>query len=949
MFFSPRKGDVTQALQQAINDLKDRDNYGIVYLAQGTYQISGTIYVPPSIRLIGYGEERPVIVLSKKSPGFDQPHPEDEGNAKYMFWFVANTVHEGVEPADATSATFYQAFENIDVRIEDGNPQAVAFRTHYAQHSFIEHVDIHIGKGKAGVFDVGNEMEDVAFFGGEYGIYTRKTSPGWQMTIVNTTFEGQRRAAVRTMEAGMTLVRVTMRNVPIGLEIWPGHTDVAYMEDCLMDNVSEAAIMESGVNTPTNQLNARNVVCRKTPTFLKFSEGDSREVKGQGNIYQVESLSLGFIFDSMESDGEMALRSKVTPLTKLPATPQNDIPSLPAMEKWTYITDLGAVGDGKTDNTEVFRKAIEEHDVIFLPQGLYVVSNTLKFKPNTIMIGMDPVSTRIVLEENTPAFSGWGDPKPLIETPQGGKNILSGIGLDVMGFNYRVVSCKWMAGEGSYMNDVHFSGWSTNKGPQRFSNYSQQLYNSRKRARIMDRGVEESWDNQHWNLWVTEGGGGVFKNIWINNTFGSNGLFVENTSTPGKIYEMSIEHHLRNEVRFEYAANWKVYAMQLEEETREGNDVVPMELSNSHDIEFANFFVFRVISIVRPMANAVRVWNCRDIDFYNFHNFTQMRFTINNSVYDVNTRQVVRPWEFARLTITGNERQLSPQAPAQGEAELLTGGFEYAEGITHDSRGNIYFSEERLRKVYMWDAATRRLNLLLDLPWQPLSLAVDTEDNLLVVVKYYPQPGNKVNGEDETVEILPDAKGTTYSWWGNFGFIPMVYAVNPAHPNATVKTLLPQKTTAGRVELSYYATHRWRDLHDFDEAVQYRPANSFIAPDGKTVIPQQYDLLRSSSLVPAIPGKPLYEVDEFSHLVKRFDVDAQGFPSNPTLFASRGENGIAVDDAGNVYIAEGNILVYDKDGRYLRTIKTPEGPNSLTCVGGYLYFTTRNSFYRIKL
>ena len=38
---------------------------------------------------------------------------------------------------------------------------AVALRTHYAQNSYISHCDIHIGNGKAGIFDVGNEIENV--------------------------------------------------------------------------------------------------------------------------------------------------------------------------------------------------------------------------------------------------------------------------------------------------------------------------------------------------------------------------------------------------------------------------------------------------------------------------------------------------------------------------------------------------------------------------------------------------------------------------------------------------------------------------------------------------------------------------------------------------------------------------------------------------------------------
>ena len=949
-YFTPQQGDVTQALQDTINNLKLRDNYGIVYLAPGTYRVSGTIHVPPSIRLIGWGEKRPLIVLSKNSPGFDQHYPDDEGDAKYMFWFVANTVVDGNKPAEATSGTFYQGFENIDVKVEDGNPQAVVFRTHYAQHSFIEHCDIEIGKGKAGVFEVGNEMEDVLFKGGDYGIYTRKTSPGWQMTILNTVFEGQRKAAIRSMEAGMTLIRVTRRNVPVGLEIWPDNTEVAFLEDCTMDNISEAAILESGVGTPTNQLNALGILCRKTPTFLKFRENDDRTVPGDGNMYKVDRLTYGLVFDSMASRGEEILDWEISPLTgkNLPV-PSNDIPALPDMSLWTYVTDLGAVGDGKTDNTAVLRKAIAEHDVLFMPQGLYLVSGTLELRPETVIIGMSPVSTRIVLAANTPAFSGFGEPVPLIVAPKGGKNILSGIGLDVMGFNYRAVSCKWMAGRESYMNDVHFSGWSTNKGPVRFTNTSQEMSNRMKRARIVDRGVDESWDNQHWNLWVTDGGGGIFKDIWINNTYGSTGLFVDSTDTPSKVYEMSVEHHLRSEVRFDRASNWRLYALQLEEETREGNDVIPMELTNSHDLFFANFYVFRVISIMRPLRYAVRTWNCRDIDFCNFHNFTQIRMTIDNSVYDVNTRQEVRNWEFARLHVSGTE-PVVPQETGYPGIELLSKGFEYAEGLTHDSKGNVFFTEERLRKLYMWNASRGQLTLLLDLPWQPLSLATDTADNLLVVVKYYPQPGNMVDGKQEDVEILPDSKGTTFAWWGNYGFLPQVYAIDPSRPSLTVRALVPQiGLSLNNVASSFYATHRWRDLHDFNDACMYRPEKYFVAPDGKTVIPMQYDLLRSSSLQPAVPGKPVYQVDEFRHEVKRFDVDSKGFLSNPKVFAGRGEHGITTDSSGNVYIAEGDILVFGPDGSFKRRITTPAGPNSLTVAGGYLYFTTREGFYRTRL
>ena len=83
-----------------------------------------------------------------------------------MFWFTGAVVKEGEKPRDAGASTFYSAMSNINLRTEkNGNPHAVALRTHFAQHSFISYVAVYIGKGKAGLFDVGNELENVAFTG----------------------------------------------------------------------------------------------------------------------------------------------------------------------------------------------------------------------------------------------------------------------------------------------------------------------------------------------------------------------------------------------------------------------------------------------------------------------------------------------------------------------------------------------------------------------------------------------------------------------------------------------------------------------------------------------------------------------------------------------------------------------------------------------------------------
>ena len=77
---------------------------------------------------------------------------------------------------------------------------------------------------------------------------------------------------------------------------------------------------------------------------------------------------------------------------------------------------------------------------------------------------------------------------------------------------------------------------------------------------------------------------------------------------------MSIEHHVRNEARFKNVSNWKVYAFQLEEESREGLFCQPVELENCSDMIFANLYMFRVIRFVslipiRYVHGIAGIWN----------------------------------------------------------------------------------------------------------------------------------------------------------------------------------------------------------------------------------------------------------------------------------------------------------------------------------------------------
>ncbi len=176
---------------------------------------------------------------------------------------------------------------NIDFEIGDGNPAAIAIRFHVAQHGYLSHMDFHIGSGLAALTEIGNEGEDLHFYGGRYGILTDNTSPFWQFTLIDSVFDGQRDAAIREHMAGLTLIRDTFRNLPIAIDIDPQYSDELWVKDSRFENVSAAAVVISNENNPTTEIGFDNAVCANVPVFAKFREsgktqrGAGADVSGQ--------------------------------------------------------------------------------------------------------------------------------------------------------------------------------------------------------------------------------------------------------------------------------------------------------------------------------------------------------------------------------------------------------------------------------------------------------------------------------------------------------------------------------------------------------------------------------------------------------------------------------------------------------------------------------------------
>ena len=104
-------------------------------------------------------------------------------------------------------------------------------------------------------------------------------------------------------------------------------------------------------------------------------------------------------------------------------------------------------------------------------------------------------------------------------------------------------------------------------------------------------------------------------------------------------------------------------------------------------------------------------------------------------------------------------------------------------------------------------------------------------------------------------------------------------------------------------------------------------------------------------MVPVVVGQPFYLTDSSEEKTYVGDVGVDGTISNLKLFVQQGGEGLAVDEQGNVYIAAGQVFVYNPSGKLIDTIKVPDRPLQLLFGGSdrkTLFILARSSLYSVQ-
>jgi hypothetical protein len=463
---------------------------------------------------------------------------------------------------------------------------------------------------------------------------------------------------------------------------------------------------------------------------------------------------------------------------------------------------------------------------------------------------------------------------------------------------------------------------------------------------------------------VTDGGGGTFADIWSPNTFAQAGFVVTDTKTPGHVYELSNEHHVRNEIVLDGVENWEFLAPQTEQEVRDGVDTVSLEVRNSRNILFANYHGYRVTRTIKPALAAVRLFNSSDIRFRNVHVNAESgfatcdaagcatylrasKFPFENAILDMTHKLAVRQREFASFDVPADP--VAAASASLAPVEKLEDGFYSISGAAVDASGKLYFVDHRFQRIYGW-SEKEGLSIERDAPLDPVNLAFDKSGNLMVLSS---------DGPEATVYSFKP--GTT----DPIRLIPPTPVGQ--HPGASIA--LPVNTWVNgefRDQLDP-KTMRFTTLHEmYVRDAGTAKTREYVSPDGSLALPayrvltqgpanhlgwRWSDTLDSYGFVTAKPGERAFVVNGSEDRTYSGLVGAAGQLTDLKPFANRGGEGVTQGPDGRVYVLNGEVFVYAADGKELGRIMVPERPIQILFGGTdgcTLFILTHRALYAAK-
>jgi len=231
----------------------------------------------------------------------------------------------------------------------------------------------------------------------------------------------------------------------------------------------------------------------------------------------------------------------------------------------------------------------------------------------------------------------------------------------------------------------------------------------------------------------------------------------------------------------------------------------------------------------------------------------------------------------------------------------IVGKFRFTEGPAVDAKGNVFFTDIPRNLIYKY-SVDGKLSIWRKDSGAANGLFFDKKGNLLACQ----------GGLGQVSSITPKGKLTVLA--GKYGGKrfnkPNDLWIDPA----------------GGVYFSDPVYGRAK-IHQGGQHVYY------LSPDGKKVTRVIDDMKKPNGVVGTPDGKVLYVADHGGKKVYRYDIGKAGALSGKKEFAPIACDGMTLDNEGNVYLTEKDVLVHNSKGELIETIDVPMRPTNV-CFGG---------------
>lgn len=283
------------------------------------------------------------------------------------------------------------------------------------------------------------------------------------------------------------------------------------------------------------------------------------------------------------------------------------------------------------------------------------------------------------------------------------------------------------------------------------------------------------------------------------------------------------------------------------------------------------------------------------------------------------------PVAFAGFAFFQN-KDMKDLIQAGAKLEKLSDGFQFTEGPSADSKGNVYFTDQPNDRIMIW-SISGELSTFMQPGGRSNGLAFDAEGYLW----------SCADEKNELWQIAPDKKVT---------IIPSKYEGKVLNgPN----DLWPAPDGGVYFTDPFYKRSWW----DHTEKPQEIQGVYYLHPDHKTITRVAEDLTQPNGIVGTPDGKKLFVADIGANKTWSYSINKDGSLGNKTLFCEMDSDGMTIDTKGNIYLTGKGVTVFDHTGKKTGNIEVPEKWTANVCFGDRdmksLFITASKGLYRIRM